>query len=242
MAALRTDSDRRGPCRAPTDEPLDLAVGECVEGDGVRIDALAGSALAWTGDEVAVIDGEVLFEVAPRPDRPLRVIAGAASIEVVGTRFVVHHQGRRGWISMLEGRVIADDGRGPSRALEAGERLGWAGPTATTSARATTPARAPRSGDTDGDEGLTELLAEVAELRRRGAYEAAVERLRAGERPTWSRRARALVSYEIGVLLGRQAGDHEAACAHWAEHRRRFADAERDALLLRTLERLGCPP
>jgi transmembrane sensor len=90
------------------------------------------------------------------------------------------------------------------------------------------------------DEGLAELLEEVAMLRRAGEYQAAVERLRAGDRKGWSSRGRQLVSYEIGSLLERQLGDREGACAHWAGHRKRWPKGRYEAIVGRSMVRLEC--
>lgn len=229
-------------CLARVGERMTLAAGACLEHDGVHLSAIATSSIRWQDDEVAVIRGELLFDVDPRPERPLRVRAGASAIEVVGTRFVVHHQGRSGWISMLEGHVRVRVGRGSLRDLRRGARMEWPGPDAAreAGASATTTATATVDEAGGGDEGLRELLAEVRELRRRGAYRAAVERLREGERSGWSARGQELVSYEIGALLERQLGDTAAACAHWQAHRRRFPGGRYDGILERTTARLGC--
>jgi hypothetical protein len=218
-----------------------LEADECAYGDGVRVSALLPSHLQWDAGSIELGAGELLFDVAPRSDRPLHVTFGEIDIEVVGTRFVVHHEGTQGWISMLEGHVRTRVGGGPAGDLRGGERLEWPGPAADRGP-ATAPAskRARPAKAAALDEGLAELLAEVADLRRRGAYREAVERLRAGDSRSWSRRARQLVSYEIGTLLERQLEDATQACAHWAEHRRRYPNGRHDAIVVRAMERLGC--
>jgi hypothetical protein len=241
-----------GPKAVPTEpacvelQPglVHLEADECAFGDGVRVSALLPSHLQWEAGSVELRTGELLLDVAPRPERPLHVTFGAIDIEVVGTRFVVHHDDAQGWISMLEGHVRARVGDGPARDLRGGQRLEWPGaatddgPTTKPAAKRVGPPSASKSAELD--EGLAELLVEVAELRRNGAYREAVERLRATVSRSWSRRARQLVSYEIGTLLERQLGDATQACAHWAEHRRRYPNGRHDAIVARALQRLRC--
>uniref|UniRef100_UPI001C638193 hypothetical protein n=1 Tax=Enhygromyxa salina TaxID=215803 RepID=UPI001C638193 len=85
-----------------------------------------------------------------------------------------------------------------------------------------------------------ELLDEIAQLRRQGAFEAALERLRAAEQPSWSRRSRQLVASEIGSLPDRHLRDIDAACVHWRAHRRRHPDGRHDASVARAMERMSC--
>lgn len=230
---------------APADPPCPalvagrLAVGNCAQADGVRVRAWTPATLARAGDRVEVVDGEVEFDVEPRPERPLHVIAGRVDIEVVGTRFVVHQRDGAGWVSLLEGHLRVRTGDGEVHELTRGGRLEWPPSRAKTS-----PSRPKREGKTPptapADAGLAELLDEVAALRRAGAFSQAVARLRAADDRGWSERSRQLVSYEIGALLERQLGESAAACAHWREHRRRFPGGRHDAMVARSLERLHC--
>lgn len=222
---------------------VELAADACAFADGVRITALLPSRLRWEASKAEVQAGELLFDVAPRPERPLHVTLGAVDIEVVGTRFVVHHGGEHRWISMLEGHVRTRVGDGAAQELRDGQRLDW--PSAMASTSATTPERPTRPIATSkpskpDDDGSTSLLDRVATLRRDGAFREAVELLRSTDTHRWSPRARQLVSYEIGTLLERQIGDVEQACAHWLEHRRRFPNGRHDAIVARSLDRLRC--
>lgn len=236
-------------CAVPTPGGGELAVGECVVGDGVRISALIGSRYEWATDRVELLAGELLFEVESRPGHPLLVIVGEAAIEVIGTRFVVHREPTRGWISLLEGQVRVRVGEQAAVDVRVGEQLEWSPPEpsveidpAPDPAPATAPATAPdlASVRPAQDQGLAELLEEVAGLRRRGEYQAAVDRLRAGERKDWSARARQLVSYEIGTLLERQLQDFDAACRHWETHLQRHKDARHQAIIERSMARMDC--
>ncbi|WP_434428060.1 hypothetical protein [Nannocystis pusilla] len=158
---------------------------------------------------------------------------------MVGTRFIVRQRDGAGRVSLLEGRLRVRGADGSVVALAAGEEFAWpALPQVPASARSR---RRPASAAPPAvDAGLTELLAEVAALRREGRYSAAVARLRAADAQAWSPRSRQLVSFEIGTLLERQLGDTAAACAHWREHRERFPDGSRDEIVARSLAKLGC--
>lgn len=222
---------------------VELAADACAFADDVRITALLPSRLRWEDSKAEVQSGELLFDVAPRPEQPLHVTLGAVDIEVVGTRFVVHHGGAHRWISMLEGHVRTRVGDGAAQDLRDGQRLDWPSPTASTITPAPErPTTRPiaTSKPPKPDDGLAPLLERVAALRRDGAFREAVELLRSTDTHRWSPRARQLVSYEIGTLLERQLGDVEQACTHWTEHRRRFPSGRHDAIVARSLDRLRC--
>jgi hypothetical protein len=248
----RSSQSVTAPSTAPPTDPtcadlrsgaVELAADACAFAEGVRITALLPSRLRWEASKAEVQSGELLFDVAPRPERPLHVTLGAVDIEVVGTRFVVHHGGTHRWISMLEGHVRTRVGDGAAQDLRDGQRLDWPSPTASTitptPARPTTRPIA-TSKPPKPDDGVTSLLDRVAALRRDGAFREAVELLRSTDTHRWSPRARQLVSYEIGTLLERQLGDVEQACVHWTEHRRRFPNGRHDAIVARSLDRLRC--
>jgi mannose-6-phosphate isomerase-like protein (cupin superfamily) len=212
----------------------ELAAGECVAADGVEISAMIASRYEWGPARVVLLSGELLFDVEPRAEQPLWVVAGAATIEVIGTSFVVHHDAELGWISLLEGHVRVRVGEDEIVDLREGQHLEWP------PAPAPAPAPVPVPVRNHNDEGLAELLEEVSGLRRRGEYQAAVDRLRAGELASWSARGRQLVSYEIGTLLERQLQDFDAACQHWAEHRERFSNGRYESIIMRSMTRMGC--
>jgi hypothetical protein len=226
-------------CDAFEPGPQQLEAGDCVQADGIEVGALIPSTIERDGDRIAIAEGEVVFEVASRPEHPLHVIAGDIDIEVVGTRFVVYQREGQGWISMLEGRVRIRDGEGEGEGvmLERGQRLEWS----TSVAEPSEPKPVRREvAAKPAERGLAELLDEVAALRRAGRFQEAVDRLRAGDPSGWSERSRQLVSYEIGTLLERQLRDTQAACEHWLEHRERFPGGRHDEIVARSIARLGC--
>jgi hypothetical protein len=217
-----------------------LEAGDCVQADGIEVSALIPSTIEREGDRVQVSEGEVVFEVESRAEHPLHVIAGTTDIEVVGTRFVVYQRAGEGWISMLEGRVRVREGEGAGVMLERGQRLEWS---AVSEAEAEAIEAAPTRREVEvkpADQGLAELLDEVATLRRAGQFADAVDRLRDADPRGWTERSRQLVSYEIGTLLERQLRDSEAACEHWLAHRERFPDGRHDEIVARSITRLGC--
>lgn len=57
------------------------------------------------GRDVRLLQGEVLFTVAPDPDRPFTVRAGAKSIQAVGTVFLVRHESEKFEVTVSEGKV-----------------------------------------------------------------------------------------------------------------------------------------
>ncbi len=59
--------------------------------------------------EVHLGDGQLLLAVAPDPGKPLHVLAGAARVTVLGTRFVVRH--RRGGADAGAVQVQVEEGR-----------------------------------------------------------------------------------------------------------------------------------
>lgn len=248
-------------CLALGNEARPLALGKCLQFEGVQLDALAASELLRDADRVELRSGELVFEVAPRPGHPLHVLLlDEVDIEVVGTRFIVGQHGDHAWITMLEGRVAVRHRGSEPVFLSAGEQLDWTKtpiptlepvepvePASTPGERSESnpprdsPARQARPRQRSESEQLDALLDEVASLRGRGDYKGALGRLRAADQRGWSARSRQLVSYEIGSLLERQIADHDAACQHWRAHLEAFPEGRRQAAVRAALERLRCP-
>lgn len=70
------------------------------------------------GRNVSLLEGEALFDVAPDPARPFRVMAGATAIDVLGTQFNVRRNGEETRVSVVDGKVRV------SAAGEAAEVIG----------------------------------------------------------------------------------------------------------------------
>ncbi len=226
-------------CAPMQEGAAELAAGECVSADGVRLSAAIASRYTWTPDRVELLAGELSFDVEPRPEQPLEVVSGAATIEVIGTSFVVHHDEEGGWLSLIEGHVRVRVGDRAAVDLRAGQRIEWPRVDGPEREQATPSSRSNHASRSE-DEGLAELLEEVADLRRRGEHQAAVDRLRTVDPIHWSPRAQQLVSYEIGSLLERQLHNSAAACEHWTHHRERFPNGRYDSIITRSMTRLGC--
>ncbi|QDX26197.1 DUF4880 domain-containing protein [Sphingomonas suaedae] len=109
---------------------------ETVKGDLRRVTLAEGSAITLNTDsrvepriegqlrEVKLARGEALFDIAPDPDRPFVVHAGAVAIRVLGTRFTVRRfDDGTVALTVLEGlvEVVSDDGIHRER-LSGGQR------------------------------------------------------------------------------------------------------------------------
>lgn len=98
--------------------------------DGSRITLNGDSQVAFrmTGRErsVRLDQGEAFFDVAHDPERPFRVLAGAARAEVLGTRFMLDRRADRTEILVHEGRVRFSPlkvGSGEAVIAAAGDRV-----------------------------------------------------------------------------------------------------------------------
>lgn len=98
--------------------PYETALGErraIVLADGSRLDINTATRLtvrlSRDRREIALEQGEALFEVAPDPARPFVVTAGALRIRDLGTRFDVDRRPERVTVAVLEGLVRIDDDR-----------------------------------------------------------------------------------------------------------------------------------
>lgn len=87
---------------------------------------------------------------------------------------------------------------------------------------------------------LTALVTQVTELRAQRQYRAAVSLLRGALNKRWDRHTQEVLSYELGTILSTQLPSREDACAHWAEHTRRFAGGRYARAVQRATERLRC--
>ena len=82
------------------------------DGSALNLDAQTRARVSLYADrrEVHLSEGQAMFQVAPDPDRPFHVLAGAARITVLGTRFSVRYQPDaqgigRVTVAVEEGRV-----------------------------------------------------------------------------------------------------------------------------------------
>jgi transmembrane sensor len=73
--------------------------------------------------QIELARGAVRCEVTPNPERAFVVQAGAVSVTVVGTEFVVERRGQSAWVSVTRGKVRVSwgDGEGRRAFVSAGE-------------------------------------------------------------------------------------------------------------------------
>lgn len=84
---------------------LPLADGSTVQ---LNTDSSVEIRIGPTERQVDLIHGEALFDVAPDPARPFRVVSSDAVIEAIGTRFSVHRGADNTRVAVVEGRVAID--------------------------------------------------------------------------------------------------------------------------------------
>ena len=77
------------------------------DGSVIVLNTLSNVRVHYTDGErrVALLAGEVLFDVAKDPDRPFVVDAGSMQLEVLGTRFNVYRQDEETVLTVVEGEV-----------------------------------------------------------------------------------------------------------------------------------------
>lgn len=240
----RAADSLQGPaaCSAWHEGPATLDADQCQQGEGLKVSALMPSNFEFGTDSIITLrSGALVFDVQPRAENPLHVVAGGMDIEVVGTRFVVQLQEGKGAVSVLEGHVRVHTNDDVVHDLHAAERLSW--PKTATAAVAPVPSRRPpksRPVAPNHDADFAQLAEEVAQLRGRGEYRAALTLLRSGLTRGWGLRSRELLSYEIGTILERHLSDVPGACTHWTRHITSFPKGRYVAMVTRIMARLGC--
>lgn len=77
------------------------------DGSVIVLNTLSNVRVHYSDDErrVALLGGEVLFDVAKDVDRPFVVDAGTMQLEVLGTRFNVYRQAEETVLTVVEGEV-----------------------------------------------------------------------------------------------------------------------------------------
>lgn len=205
--------------------------------------------------------GRVQFEVARLSSRTAgySVSVSHGVIEVTGTSFVIQQGADSGSVHLLEGsiRFLARDGRVVN--LAPGETLQWplppieVEPPAPIEPPVEKPRVAPRPAPAPVEpkpiEPVTQpapafssdaVLARVAGLRSRRAYEEAVQLLNAAltEAPNAATRER--LGFELGSLLTHQLHDVPRACAFWSAFRREHPHGRYEEELTSTVATLGC--
>jgi len=77
------------------------------DGSLVHLDAGSAITLAFDAGQrgVALLAGQAFFDVVPDPDRPFRVTAAHARVEVTGTGFSVNRTRQGDWVQLIHGQV-----------------------------------------------------------------------------------------------------------------------------------------
>lgn len=247
-------------CRTRSDSGALELGGGCV----VRMHGLDADIHTWSGarlqredEELRILEGEVLLNVAPvRTGPPVRVHVSHGTIEVLGTRFRVLQDGGGGSVELLEGSIRFVDEQGRVSMLVPGDRHDWGA-----SALSSTPTADADAAEEDIEieedpvarpdtsvrkrvrppvAPAREIIAQVARLRASGDYQGAANRLSRALRERRSRRTKAVLSYELGTILARHVGDPEAACQHWRRHLDRYGPGRHGRAIERSVGRLGC--
>ena len=204
----------------------------------MKIHVLERARLIPTTNGVDVLEGWIAFDVDPVAEGsdPVRVGLPSGSIEVLGTRFTVWTDGRRGHVDLLEGRIRFHGSRGLQN-VQPGQRVVWdeqiePAPASPPPARAPTPpAAAP----------LREPVRQIARLRSMGRHAEALELVdRLLAHTTDSSIAEAL-SFEKGTLL-QATGQRAAACRHFDKHLARFDSGRTLRVVAQRRDALGCDP
>lgn len=100
------------PATAPEETTYQTALGEqrsiaLDDGSVIVLNTLSNVRVHYSEAErrVALLSGEVLFDVARDADRPFVVDAGSMQLEVLGTRFNVYRQAEETVLTVVEGEV-----------------------------------------------------------------------------------------------------------------------------------------
>lgn len=102
--------------------------------DGTRVSLNTESRIVVEYDAwqrlVRLEAGEALFEVAPRPDRPFRVLAADREVRALGTSFLVRLESQQVAVTLVEGKVSVAREEAPlagPQLLTPGERVTYSG-------------------------------------------------------------------------------------------------------------------
>ena len=224
----------------------------------------AGAEVARLGAGARVRSGTVRFEVVhvARP-APYSVQVSGGTIEVLGTAFTVTQGEGQGSVSLQRGsiRFRATDGR--EVLLAPGDSVRWplppppaepagapeAAPLPKKPAPRVLPARpAPQPATAEvvpeapppAAFSAEAVLAQVAALRSRGAFEEAVGVLTRAQREAPPGATRERLGFELGSILSHQLRDVPRACAHWAAYQQENAAGRYAREVTAVSRQLGC--
>lgn len=215
---------------------------------GITLSSRGSTQVIETSDGIRVLRGNVELEIdhVAQGRAPVRVAVSAGTIEVIGTRFVVHQDDDRGHVDLLEGtiRFVALDGT--TTAITPGNRFAWIDPPSRTAAtplphepptRPTPSKRSPRATE-PVDSAAVERIHALRAERKYGEALELVKQLRSRHH---DRRIAEILSFEQGDLL-EISSETEAACAHWRQHAKTFVRGMFEAAVADAIARLRCEP
>jgi transmembrane sensor len=142
----------RASAQHPAPAPLVLQLIRLDEGSEIRVDP--GTSEVRVLEEqpsrvrIEAVRGSARYSVVPRAGRTFEVVAGAVTVGVVGTEFVVERRGEQTWVEVSRGRVRVSWGEGDEHAFVAAGASGLF-----PRAAPTTPAESP--GVTPGGAGAS---------------------------------------------------------------------------------------
>lgn len=85
-----------------------------------------------------------------------------------------------------------------------------------------------------------EVIRQVEELRSRGRFREAVQRLAQGLEEELAPQTRERFSYEIGSILTYQLAQHREACSHWEVHLARYPGGRYSRDVLQAMAEAQC--
>ena len=185
-----------------------------------ELTALAPSRVRATLRGLRLVSGRVQLDVEPKTQelieaQPVRLLVSHGTIELVSAKASIHQFSTGGQVSVQEG-VLWFTPKGGTPSVISG-RLSW--PNKTPLAP-TAPSTSEPGFETES------LLRAVAEHRSQGAYKEAAALLNDALKRAQGDTG-ALLSFELGSILTYQLNDSPKACAHWAQHIKRFAGVSR---------------
>lgn len=234
----------------------------------VRIQVQGPTRLREEPAGVRLIEGTARMHVDKRREgeEPVRTLVSGGAIEVLGTRYVVHQQGERGWVKLLEGAIRFVPGEGAPIELGVGQTLHWPvlaahheaekeqkdkiptdtidrdAPDAAAEMDAGPPTLRPAnpapSPATD-EQLVRQTLHRVEELRSRGDVDGAIAEIRRALSGNLRPVTRERLSYELGALLTYQKKQKDAACTHWRKQLETGSPRYK-VEVQQTMKRLGC--
>lgn len=221
----------------------------------VRITVRGPTRLSRSNGELRVIAGRAALAVEPRRpgEATVRVLVSHGAIDVVGTRFEITQSDASGAVRLDEGSIRFTDDDGTVTLLQPGQTLTWSPsprtpPKHTPLERTVVPPapepaapreKAPKTARVT-DQELQARLAEIDRLRLQQRYASLAKAIAALLPDVHDSSLRESLSYELGDVLTHRQSEPRRACAHWADHLRRYPNGRYTSAIAETRTSLGC--